>query len=884
MMKKMFGFYLLVVLLSFSCSDEVNQGLTDTISKQDVVIDTGFICRNRTDCPSGKDCIGGRCVDIEEDAGLDSGFDTGDVGDGGKSCTKDDECPENYRCNLSNNTCEEIKEPKVCLSENEMNFGYVLYGQPKEKCVVMTNCGNADLDINGVEFGGGTASAYSFKSGQEKKKTLTPESSDSLEICVVVTPNSEEAPQGTVEVYTNAEPPKVVIPLKSEYKGSADLVFVDDQNNRIWPDGKTSTFKVDFGLVGPGNKKSLKFKITNGTDGDKPLLIENLDKFATQFSGRFFDIQDETKDLTPPIIVGPSQVIGLELTYAPTQRSSGDQGNLLVETNDFDIDNNQTADNGKLLIECAGVAEFPPDISVDPLSLDFGDVQKGIKNPPKKKIMILNTADQSAGQTLKINAELGTSQETSFTFSPTSLEIPAKEGREIEVSFAPSALDIRSNSIKITSNAPDPQNPGEFKSVEVALKGRGLDPQFNISPSDSVINFGEVEINKYAEKTITITNLTSQGLGILTVYEPELATQSSPFSYTSDKPFTNGEIQLNPGEQIVLTVRYSPTVVGSNSNVLKLKSNDEDLLSKEIGLSGICVNYNGDPIAVAKIIGATDPKKGYFEPNTVITIDGSESQDPDLNPSMRKIEEYLWELIERPAGSNSTLSSTNGVTTTIKPDIIGVYKIGLKVRDNENVWSPQDIGNVVGIVKENLLIATKRTVGLKYYKSPLVGDCVHCSFDNMGIFCNDSDKVDLRWEANRIIISNSPETTLIGYYCDALQDSNPKHNCNWGRLGEVLFGYDPCDYEALPYPNPMYLMYNSGPTDEYENIYTVEVEYMEDLIDESQGTKSSLDITTEFYVNDALVKTINTTLNTKGEKKDIATIKRQFGKYTIEVK
>ncbi len=885
MFMRIFPIVLLIPAFFFACSDEVNQGIQDVKPQQDVNIDTGFVCRNKTDCPSGKDCISGKCVDVEEDIGFDAGMDIMEIGDGGKYCTKDDECPENYKCNLSSNTCEEVKMPKVCLSEKEMDFGYVQYGQSKEKCVVLTNCGDATLNISGVAFGENTSSAYKFKAGQEYTKKLSPNSSEYLDICVIVTPNSEEAPQGTVEVYNDSAIPKFVIPLMSQYKGSADLVFVDENNKSFWPDGSTSTFKVDFGLVGPGNRKSLKFRITNATDGDKPLLIKSLDRFATQFNGRFFDISDDTKELTPPIVVGPSQIIGLELIYAPTQRSPKDSGNLLIETNDFDIDNNGTADNGKLLVECSGVAEFPPDISVDPLSIDFGDVQKNVKNPPKKKILIVNTADPVAGQTLKITAEIGNSSETSFTFNPTSLDIPAGEGREIEVAFSPSALDIRTNTIKISSNAPDANNPGNFKSFAVSLRGRGLDPQFVINPSDSQINFGEVEINKFAEKTITISNLTSPNLGDLIVYEPELSNPNSPFSVTSDKPFTNGEILLTPGQQIVLTVKYAPTVVGSDSNVLKLKSNDEDLPVKEISLFGICVNYNGDPIAVAKIVGATDPKKGYFEPNNTITIDGSESQDPDLVPANRKIEEYKWTLLEKPANSVATLSSTNQVTTTIKPDLIGIYKIGLEVRDNENIWSPQDIVYVIGINKESMTIATKRTVGLKYYKSILFNQCIHCSNDGTGIFCDPDDKNDMRWEINRLIIEQSPETNMIGYYCDALlePESDPKHTCKWSRIGEVLVGYDDCDYRALPYPNPLYMLYSTAPTDEFENIYILQLEYMDDTSDYSSGAKSSLNVVTEIYINSALAKTINTTLNTKGEKKDIARIKRQFGKYEITV-
>lgn len=882
---------LLIVLICittlYACSDEVSSSM-DVREQVDVVVDTiPNMCRNRTDCQPGFDCISGRCVEIK-DAGADTGLDAEDAGDGGKFCTKDEECPKDYKCNLSTNTCEEIREPKVSLSESEMDFGYVQYGQSKEKCVIMVNDGNSDLEINGVDFGGGTSNAYRFKSGQEKRKTLKPNSSDYLEICVIVVPNSEEAPQGTVEVYTNADPPKVVIPLKSQYKGSADLSFVDENNQRIWPDQNTATFKVDFGLVGPGNKKSLQFRVTNMTDGDKPLLIKTLDRFASQFSGRFFDIQDDTKELTPPIIVGPSQIVGLEITYAPTQRSAKDQGNLLIETNDLDIDNDSYADNGKLMIECSGVAEFPPEIKVEPTSLEFGDVQKGVRNPPKMNVHITNTADISAGQTLKVDMELGNSQETSFSFSPSSIEIPAGDARLVEVSFAPAALDVRTNTLRITSNVPDPNLPGEFKVVEVSLRGRGLDPQFVITPSDKTIDFGEVEINKTSEKTLIISNLTSPNLGVLTVYEPELATQSSPFSWIADPPFVNGERTLNPGEQITVTVRYSPTTTGSDSNVLRLRSNDEDLPVKEISLVGIAVNYNGDPIAVARIIGATDPKKGYFEPNNTVTIDGSESQDPDLIPENRQIVEYKWSLVERPSGSSAALSSTNTVTTTITPDKIGIYKIQLEVRDNEDIWSPPDTAYIIGIGKDTLLIRTTRTVGLMGYFSNSAGSCVDCSYDLLGWYCSSEDKKDWRWEINRIIIKDTPESNLLGYYCDAIDDSNPKHSCNWNRLGVVTpkaycKTVSIIDPNPGPFPNPMELEYNSAPTDEAENIYTVQLEYINDVSDNSTNpeTTSSLAVETEFIVNGSVVKTINTTLSSKGEKRDIAEIKRQFGKFTI---
>lgn len=877
MYKWLLSIFLLSVVISISCSDEVNQVGQDTLQKQDATIDIGFICRNKNDCPSGKDCINGKCVDVEEDTGFDAGFDAGDTGNGGKYCTKDEECPQNYKCNLSNNTCEEIKEPKVCLTENEIDFGYVQYGQSKEKCVVMTNCGNADLSVTGVDFGSNTSSAYQFKAGQERKKTLKPNSSDYLEICVIIVPNSEEAPQGTVEVYTNAEPPKVVIPLKSQYKGSADLVFLDDTNKKIWPDGNTSTFKVDFGLVGPGNKKSLKFKIANATDGDKPLLIKTLDKFAPQFSGRFYDISDDTKDLTLPIIVGPSQTIGLELIYAPTQRSPKDQGNLLIETNDFDIDNNGTSDNGKLMIECSGVAEFPPDISVDPLSIDFGEVQKGVKNPPKRKILIVNTADPIAGQTLKVNIKLTDLGEDSFSLNPIGyIEIPAGYSKEVDITFCPTATDRRTNTVQIKTNV----TQQDKEEINIPLEGIGIDPNMVVKiigdeNQSDVIDFGEVKVNTSLEKFIQVQNSTSVKNSDLVVQEPEIITQDGTFSYISSKSFVNGYLTLPQGDSFTITVKYSPKQVGNNSTVLRIRSNDEENPLKDIVLTGRGLDYNGFPIAIAKIVDSSDPKKGYFEKNIKVLIDGSDSKDQDIPPGDTNIiTKYIWSMEEKPQNSQATLSRLEGVTTDIIVDTEGIYKIGLKVIDDEGFESTnKDIVTIVGISKENLLISTSRNTGLKGF---LLNYCWKC-------LCGDcNDYYDLRYEFSSLIVFKSIYKNLEGYTCGFKVDDpqDPKNTCKWQNLGEVILTtycngniFKP-DYIL----NPLEVEYNSAPIDENLHEYIYRLEYIDDSI--CSGT-SSLNVRTDFKINGKLVKTIESTLNAKGDKKDIAKIKRQFGKFEI---
>jgi hypothetical protein len=174
------------------------------------------------------------------------------------------------------------------------------------------------------------------------------------------------------------------------------------------------------------------------------------------------------------------------------------------------------------------------------------------------------------------------------------------------------------------------------------------------------------------------------------------------------------------------------------------------------------------------------------------------------------------------------------------------------------------------------------------YYSTSASSCVDCEYDIIGMWCSSDDKKDKRWEINRIIIESTPETNLIGTYCDIIGSQDPKYNCNWGNLGQIsAAGY--CkpvsifDPNPGPIPDPLDLEYLSAPINEYENTYIVQLEYIEDTSDSNNGTKSPLDVKTEIYINNTLAKTINTTLNTKGEKKDIARIKRQFGKFEVTI-
>jgi hypothetical protein len=91
-------------------------------------------------------------------------------------------------------------------------------------------------------------------------------------------------------------------------------------------------------------------------------------------------------------------------------------------------------------------------------------------------------------------------------------------------------------------------------------------------------NFGEVELGQPRTLTVSISNT---GCGELTVSGASIETD---FAITSFPP---SSVVIKPNETLDMEVTYTPTILGNNSAVLKINSNDADEPVVEVQLSAV---------------------------------------------------------------------------------------------------------------------------------------------------------------------------------------------------------------------------------------------------------------------------------------------------------
>ncbi len=327
---------------------------------------------------------------------------------------------------------------------------------------------------------------------------------------------------------------------------------------------------IDFGPVGVGSSVSQMVSVRNG--GSLDLIVNSV-----QITGdTVFSI---TSDNCSGKTLSPSSSCDLIISFSP----------IALQNYSATVTINSNDPSSPTDVQVTGIgAPNEPDISVTPISYDFGNVFVGA-NKVFSSVVVQNNGlvDLAvSGVSISGSAEFKVNYTTC-----TGASIPPGDSCIIDVLFKPQSAGQKSASLDINSN--DPDTP----TVSVSLTGTGVPPPV-ISVNPTSVDFGNVMVNTSVVKTITISNTGSANLEITYVGNISQPVSIAP-GQTNPCP-ANTPFVLSPNQSCTYDLTFAPTQAGSISMQLLIRSNDP--------INGyLYVNITGNAILSDAPVISVDP-------------------------------------------------------------------------------------------------------------------------------------------------------------------------------------------------------------------------------------------------------------------------------------
>ncbi|MEM3002136.1 MAG: choice-of-anchor D domain-containing protein, partial [Candidatus Nitrosocaldus sp.] len=265
----------------------------------------------------------------------------------------------------------------------------------------------------------------------------------------------------------------------------------------------------------------------------------------------------------------------------------------------FSINSNDP-DTPTLNVPIQGTGVGAADITVTPLSINFGNIQVG----------------QSSQQTITVKND-GTAvlNITSIIpplapFSIVGNNCPASLGIgvscQITVRFAPTSEGTTSSNLTINSDDPDEGT------VVVNLSGTGVIlPDIDVTPL--LLDFGTVPLYSVNYLTFTVTNVGGGSLTITSVSNPGF-----PYGIQTDN--CSGQ-SLSAGASCTVTVYFNPTYVGNfYPYYIYVNSNDPDEGTVQVTLKGEAVSSSSAQRLTSTLGNSESPSVAIDSANNIHVV------------------------------------------------------------------------------------------------------------------------------------------------------------------------------------------------------------------------------------------------------------------------
>ncbi|MFQ5640305.1 MAG: choice-of-anchor D domain-containing protein, partial [bacterium] len=415
----------------------------------------------------------------------------------------------------------------------------------------------------------------------------------------------------------------------------------------------------DFGDVEAGTFVDKMFVLSNSPNATANCVGSGSltgDPEFTIVSGKDFDI-------------APGETHELVVRFACPGDPGDPNATLRLESDDPDGPIDVPLTGNCVILVC--------DLSVDPGSWDFGDVESGTF--VEKKFILTNA--QSATANCQGSGDLTGAPEFSIVKGK-NFDIVPGETHKIVVRF-----DCRESggdpnaTLRLSSN--DPDGP-----IDVPLTGNCAFLNVpDIAAIPTLINFGNTNVGSSKEKSFKLLN---EGPADLEVSSTQLAgSNASEFEVSNaDAPFV-----LQPGESRDITVFFKPNTGGEKTARIKFFSNDPDENPFLVKFRGTSLGEPGVPDIAVKpdSLDFGDVDVGT-ELDLKIMVSNEGSADLEVSATdLTGADTDQWTVTKGAAPFTLAPGDSQEVTVCFNPTSAGAKNATLQILSNDPDENPFDV-------------------------------------------------------------------------------------------------------------------------------------------------------------------------------------------------
>ncbi len=425
---------------------------------------------------------------------------------------------------------------QIRITPANLSFGTVAVGTSVSTSVTVVNPGTSPLTISGVKI---DDQSFSVSSADNPPVNLGPFQTYTFK--VDFKPKSPAPYKANLTIQSTAVNDIGAIPVSGS--GTSDNI----------PQISISSTSLAFGSVAVGNSVSQPLVLTN--TGSIPLNITALTPTGASFTvtgGSF------------PMSLDPNASVSLQVLFSPM--SGGDA------TGQIEIDSNSGSNAVAMVaLSGSGAVSSIPQLSVNPIGIDFGSVAAGTTGT--QTLTLISTGTESV--VVNSVAISGGGFSLSGGSFPTTL-VPGEQ-LALQVEFAPGSAGNAAGQIVVSSNSV------ASPTTTVNLTGVGTSatppppsgsPELSVRPG--ALSFGDVTLGSPTSQSVA---LVSTGTSAVTITSVNLA--GAGFSIAGG----SFPITLTPNQQIAIPVEFDPTATGAVTGQIVVTS-DSSTGPATIVLSG----------------------------------------------------------------------------------------------------------------------------------------------------------------------------------------------------------------------------------------------------------------------------------------------------------